>query len=755
MSATLPPIHPPVPPVVYVGQQETSPFVFPRSNDEMVRNASIMIMDDDEATTEVIRKHLSVAGFSHFQLITDSRQAFRAIKELKPDIILLDLIMPVSGIDILQFVRKDASIHEIPILMLTSEENDETRATLLNLGANDFLHKPVNVNELVARVRNTLASKIAFDQLELRSSQLQLDVLQDPLTGIANRRAFDFELQRRMIEWERQRTPIALLLIDIDHFKMVNDRFGHHAGDVAIQKIAETIRQSTREMDLVCRIGGEEFAVIFPVTRTCESNQAAERIRKKIENTYIKTETATLQLTISVGIANAMKGDNAHLLFRRADTALYAGKQRGRNCSTLHDGAKCVALEKAKTNRIGHYQPRKDSVDMNVTAASVLIIDDEPSTVAVVKKYLSQGGFERLTTETNSTKAFHRILREIPDLVLLDIRMPDVDGLTILQQIRAHESTQQIPVLILTSTTETSTKVNALNMGANDFLHKPVNSSELLARVRNTLLAKAHIDLLAGYSARLESEVQQRTAELVASRREAIQCLARAAEIRDDKTGQHVLRVGRYAAIIAEELGFSVEQIVDLEHAAQLHDVGKIGVPDAILNKPDRLTITEFETIKEHCRAGSRIIRDDSTTYIEDSAGYIGDFLDQCSSPVMRLAALVAESHHEKWDGSGYPRGLSGEEIPIEGRITAICDVFDAVSTARPYKNAFPIEDCFKIIRQGRGTHFDPAIVDAFFRRQSEIIAAFHEYSDVPTSIGSLGKPQKNRSLPQETTQPN
>ncbi len=553
---------------------------------------------------------------------------------------------------------------------------------------------------------------------------------QDPLTGIANRRAFDFELNRKMIEWERQRTPVALLLIDIDHFKKVNDKLGHQAGDVALQQVASAIGRATRQMDLVCRVGGEEFAVILPVTRTCQSNQTAERIRELIENTSIQTDAATFQLTVSIGVANAMKGDDANLLFRRADTALYSGKQRGRNCSTLHDGAKCTAIEGVRINQTEHEPGFNDSSDTNVTASSVMIIDDEPSTVAVVKKFLSLGGFERLATETDSTKAFERIYRENPDLVLLDIRMPNIDGLAVLKQIRADDQTQNIPVLILTASSKTDTKVEALNLGANDFLQKPVNSSELLARVRNTLLAKAHVDLLSGYSQRLEHEVQLRTTELMASRREAIQCLARAAEIRDDHTGQHVLRVGRYAAIIAEELGFTPEQIIEFEHAAQLHDVGKIGVPDAILNKPDRLTPQEFEAVKDHCRAGSRIIRDDVRLETEASRTQIGDFLDECSSPVMRLAALVAETHHEKWDGTGYPRGLSREEIPIEGRITAVADVFDAVSTSRPYKKAFPLDQCFQIIADGRGTHFDPTIVDAFFRRHEHIIAAFHEYAD-------------------------
>jgi putative two-component system response regulator len=683
----------------------------------------------------VIRKHLQQAGFTKFNLVTDSSKALQAIEQAKPDVILLDLLMPVNGIEILKKIRASDPICNTPVLTLTSNDDEITRTTLLNLGASDFINKPVSSNELVARVRNTLSSKIAFDQMASRSAQLQADVLLDSLTGISNRRAFDFELNRKMIEWERQRTPIALLLLDIDHFKHVNDKYGHQAGDHALKKVAETILQCTRRMDLVCRVGGEEFAVILPVTRTCESNQAAERIRTRIEKTPIQFNDITLELTVSIGIANAMKGDDANLLFRRADTSLYAGKQRGRNCSTLHDGAKCVAIEHAGKDSIDDAKLTfKDPVDLNITACSVMIVDDEPSTVAVVKKYLSMGGFERLATETDSTQVFERIFAETPDLVLMDIRMPNVDGLTVLGKMRANDQTRKIPVVILTSTTDTNTKVKALNLGANDFLNKPVNSSELLARVRNTLMAKAHVDLLSGYSEKLEHEVQLRTAELVASRREAIQCLARAAEMRDDKTGHHVIRVGRYAAIIAAELGFSVEQIVDLEHAAQLHDVGKIGVPDAILNKPDRLTPEEFEQIKDHCRAGSRIIRDDSRMdEHEESLSQIGDFLSECSSPVMRLAALVAESHHEKWDGSGYPRGLSGEEIPIEGRITAVCDVFDAVSTSRPYKKAYPLEKCFQIIAEGRDAHFDPTIVDAFFRRRHEIIEAYKEYYDNPT----------------------
>jgi putative two-component system response regulator len=307
--------------------------------------------------------------------------------------------------------------------------------------------------------------------------------------------------------------------------------------------------------------------------------------------------------------------------------------------------------------------------------------------------------------------------------------------------IRSHELVGRLPVVFLTSTSDSKIKIKALNNGATDFLSKPVNGSELVARVKNTLLAKRHIDVLADYSNKLEHEIRLRTAELSASRREAIQCLARAAEIRDDQTGQHVFRVGRYAAIIAKELGFSAPLITTLEYAAQLHDVGKIGIPDNILRKPAKLTKDEFEIMKNHCSLGNQIIGrkvigDSEDVEIHASLGE--SIFEDCNSPIMRMAASVAASHHEKWDGSGYPRGLSGEEIPIEGRITAVADVFDAVSSTRPYKTPFPIEKCFAIIEEGAGTHFDPQVVAAFLARKAEVNEVYLTYGDQPREDGVI-----------------
>jgi putative two-component system response regulator len=614
--------------------------------------------------------------------------------------------------------------------MLTQFSDESTKLMALNLGANDFLCKPVASSELVARVRNTLSAKVHRDQAFHYTKQLELDVLHDALTGIPNRRAFDFELKRRMSEWCRQKTPLGLMMIDIDHFKLFNDRYGHAVGDAALCHLAEVLTSTLRDMDLVARFGGEEFAVILPSTDSHASIQTCLNLQSVISDTPFDVDGQKLQMTVSAGLANCMNGDDAELLLRRADTALYSAKQNGRNRCCHHNGGTCVPLSEmtSKTRSVSNLIPRKmDSPETNIRTATIAIVDDEPATIALAKKYLRDDGFSSFVAVTKSTEAMAVIQREEPGLVLLDLRMPEVDGLQILEQMRANPSTCQTPVLVLTATRDKDAKVTALELGANDFLEKPLHPKELPARVHNTLLVKAHMDMLADYSTRLEHEVQLRTTELTASRWEAVQCLARAAELRDDVTGRHVLRVGRYAAIIAHELGFNEERIVWMEHAAQLHDVGKIGVPDAILHKPGKLTEEEFSIMKGHCVAGRSIIRDE---IVPTSNVLHRNVFDDWSSPMMAVASLVAATHHEQWDGSGYPQGLKGTDIPIEGRITAVADVFDALSTRRPYKAAIPLDECFQMIKEKRGTHFDPDIVDAFLRRRPEILQVAADYAD-------------------------
>ncbi|HEX3656532.1 MAG TPA: HD domain-containing phosphohydrolase [Pirellulales bacterium] len=364
---------------------------------------------------------------------------------------------------------------------------------------------------------------------------------------------------------------------------------------------------------------------------------------------------------------------------------------------------------------------------------TIMVLDDEPFNCLMVRKHLRDARYKSIVTLSDASAALDAIRQQRPALLLLDIVMPQITGLEILRLLRTDPGTRHLPVLILTASTEAETRRSALELGATDFLAKPVDPLELVPRVRNALTTKDFQDRLARHAEDLEQIVCRRTAELEASRKEVIHCLARAAEYRDDITGRHVIRVGRFAGIIARALGFRPADAEALELAAQLHDVGKIGIPDAILHEPGKLDPEMFAVMQRHCAFGNRILApltEVDSMRLRQHADLGASLLNISSSPIISLAARIAQTHHERWDGTGYPLGLAGNDIPLEGRITAVADVFDALSSARPYKPPIPREKCFAILTEGRGTHFDPTVLDAFFACSAEIIQVQLECMD-------------------------
>ncbi len=364
-----------------------------------------------------------------------------------------------------------------------------------------------------------------------------------------------------------------------------------------------------------------------------------------------------------------------------------------------------------------------------VFEAKVMLVDDEPINIKVIEKYLRDAGYRHFVKTTDATTAVDLVRQELPDVVVLDIMMPQVSGLDILQVLRSESAFLHLPVLILTASSDEQIRLKALQLGATDFLNKPIKPAELTPRLRNAVIIKMHHDHVLDYSARLEREVQQRTAELERSRRELIQVLACAAEYRDQETGNHVVRVGRYAGITARRLGLTPEEVDSIEQAAILHDVGKIGITDAVLLKPGKLSERELEVIRNHCEYGANILRGiPSNADGDQMRSLVG--LKRSQSPILQLAAVIAATHHERWDGTGYPQGLAGEEIPITGRITAIADVFDALHSRRPYKEPYTLDRCFEIIEESSGSHFDPRVVEAFLDCRDEIRQVARELSD-------------------------
>ena len=379
----------------------------------------------------------------------------------------------------------------------------------------------------------------------------------------------------------------------------------------------------------------------------------------------------------------------------------------------------------------------------SVRDAKIMIIDDEQLVIKVVKRYLATEGYSNFISVSDSRQAIEKIREELPDVILSDVNMRDVNGLDILRARQKSPIMNLIPVLILSSNEEKDIKRQALELGATDFLAKPVDPFDLSLRVRNALIVKRHHDHLANYANELEDEVCQRIDELEHSREQIVHCLARAAEYRDNETGEHIIRVGKYCRVIAEELGFSEDYCRKIELSAQLHDVGKIGIPDAVLLNPGRLNAEEFEVMKTHCGVGLEIMEplselDQDRVRRHSSSGAF--IMDGVESPMLELAASIARTHHEKWDGTGYPAKLAGESIPIEGRICCVADVFDALCSERPYKPRFPLKKCLEIMLSERGTRFDPKVLDAFFARfeQIEEIRQNHEDQDSVMKIQQL-----------------
>ncbi|MHB8953825.1 MAG: HD domain-containing phosphohydrolase [Pirellulaceae bacterium] len=405
------------------------------------------------------------------------------------------------------------------------------------------------------------------------------------------------------------------------------------------------------------------------------------------------------------------------------------------NSSTVLDGPSPNRLNASRS--LAESAENESGVRLNrdtTKCARIMIVDDESANIKVVQKYLKGHGYSNFITTTDATQAMELFRTQRPDIALLDIMMPEVSGIEILHQVRSDHQLSRMPIVILTAVGDARIKQKALELGATDFLTKPVDPSELVLRVGNALVVKSHYDHLANYSGQLERQVRARTAELMASRRGLVQTLARAAEYRDNETAYHIMRVGRYVGILAQELGMSGEIVELLEEASLLHDVGKIGIPDAILLKPGSLTDAQRDTMRQHCTFGRRIIQQSPEMASESYATRSQLPLIEpgnATAWLIPVAVTIAQTHHEHWDGSGYPLGLRGEQIPVEGRITAVADVFDALNNKRPYKEAYSFDRCVEIMERGRATHFDPTVLDAFHRRRDHILQVGIDLADV------------------------
>lgn len=351
------------------------------------------------------------------------------------------------------------------------------------------------------------------------------------------------------------------------------------------------------------------------------------------------------------------------------------------------------------------------ALDDSCAAAKILIIDDEPLNIGMLRLMLSEAGYNQLLTTHKPEEAGQLYHQHYPDLVLLDLNMPGKDGFEVLQELQLIEKRSYLPVMVLTAETDEESRLKALDLGAKDFLTKPFNRVEVLTRIRNLLEVRLLHRKLHQQNNLLEEKVRQRTLDLRESQLEIVRRLGLAAEYRDNETGAHIMRMSQYSTKLAQAYGLPEDDCELLLNASPMHDIGKIGIPDHILLKPGKLTDEEFSIMKTHTTIGAEVLANNQIK-------------------LMDMAKSIALTHHEKWDGSGYPNGHKEQKISILGRIVAVCDVFDALTSERPYKKAWSVEDSVKEINKLSGSHFDPQLVPIFNNILPEILEIKARYSD-------------------------
>ncbi len=363
------------------------------------------------------------------------------------------------------------------------------------------------------------------------------------------------------------------------------------------------------------------------------------------------------------------------------------------------------------------------------TKQVVLIVDDTPDNITLLSALLKDT--YKIKIATNGVKALHIASSQpSPDLILLDVMMPEMDGYETCRRLKANPVTAEIPIIFLTAKSQVSDEEMGLTLGAVDYISKPVSPPIVLARVATQLHLVRARNLLQDQNKHLESLVQDRTRKLAKMQDAIIMAMASLAETRDNETGNHIRRTQNYVAALARQLRhlprfateLTEENIELLYKSAPLHDIGKVGIPDNILLKPGKLDVEEFEIMKKH------------TTYGRETILSVERYLGE-SNEFLRFAREITYSHQEKWDGSGYPENLSGDSIPISARLMAVADVYDALISKRVYKPAFPHQEAIDIMRKGRGSHFDPDILDVFLRISdefNEIAQRFKENDDEP-----------------------
>jgi diguanylate cyclase (GGDEF)-like protein len=626
-----------------------------------------IVVEDSAQDRRLLEAYLKEFGFST-QPAESAAAGLRLARERGPDMVVLDLLLPDrSGYEFIASLKSDPQSSRVPILVVSAMSEVQDRVKALEAGADDFIVKGFERLEFEARSRRLLRLKRSLDQLNTRCDQALRQAVTDSLTGLYTHGFMRETLESQLQCAERYGTPYSAIFSDIDHFKQVNDRFGHAAGDAVLRAVAQALRGLMRQSDTLVRYGGEEFVALLPHTDGDEALVLAERMRTTVAALRVAVDGAPpIEVTMSLGVASfPADATNGEALVQRGDAAMYLAKQSGRNRTVV-----CGANPSAQSS-----------------GACILVADDDEANIRRLEACLLPEGY-RLLRARDGVQAVEISRREALDLVIMDAVMPGLTGFDACRRIKQDPQTQELPVVLVTTSGARDDKLRGMEAGADEFITKPIDKIELVIRVRALVRRRRDSDVLDD-------------AEKV------MFAMAQAVEDRDPLSGNHMERVAEYAVALGRAVGLDERDLAALWRAARLHDIGKIAIPDAILFKPGPLTPDELAIVRDHPDKGYRLL-----------------------SPLRAFGDALAavRFHHERLDGSGYPLGLRGDDVPRLAQILAIADIYDALSARRHYRDAVPKGRAIELLRDEarRGLH-DPGLVETFVAQLAERADAAHD----------------------------
>ncbi|MGQ9662850.1 MAG: diguanylate cyclase [Kiritimatiellia bacterium] len=536
--------------------------------------------------------------------------------------------------------------------------------------------------------------------------------IHDPLTNLYNRLKLEEELEREWLVSQRYRTSMGVVVLDLDNFKIVNDSYGHTIGDEILVEFAELIRSAVRATDIVGRYGGDEFVVILPRATDNEARIFAERLLSLTREHVFCHTSNPISLTISIGIAtsqNPTAPSTCSSLLSQADRALYMAKRAGRSRICIWPGRYHVTPKREGTEQESSKTKASDGVPapaMVESTTGILLVDDEEQILTLLSRILEQEGY-RVFAANCGKAALEELQRNPNDYCVLvaDLTLPDTNGTELIGQ--AVEFDPDLVGIILTAHATVDNAVASLQQGAYDFLQKPILPERLCAVVRRALEYRALKIENIQYQTNLEEIVKERSVQLARTLEEVkasyeftLEALVAMLDAREHQTGRHSIRVRELAVTLARHMGIRGKQLDTIASGALLHDIGKISIPDGILFRPGSLEPDEWKIVKKHSEIGYNILR---------------------TSPYLREAAEIVYAHQERYDGTGYPRGLKGDQICLGARIFAVVDAYDAMRSFRVYQKPMGEQAAVEEIRRNSGKQFDPAVVQAFLECQPEL----------------------------------